>query len=174
MRLCILIFIPVLSFGQAAPAMERVSKANYELAARWSPQKIGKLVFDLGVEPRWFETGDRFWYSFETTLGKRWLVADPAKKSKTPLFDNAKMAALLTGVLRIPYDSQHLPIQNARLINQDAALLFEVSIPTDAEVPGLKKPDAPKDTPKDGDLKGFAIADSTRVVWRDTARGWQR
>ena len=25
-----------------------------------------------------------------------------------------------------------------------------------------------------GGLKGFAIADSTRVVWRDTARGWQR
>lgn len=25
-----------------------------------------------------------------------------------------------------------------------------------------------------GGLKGFAIADDTRVVWRDTARGWQR
>src|SRR5262249_16313964 len=31
----------------------RVRKANYELAARWTSQKVGKLVFDTSVTPRW-------------------------------------------------------------------------------------------------------------------------
>ena len=166
MRLGFLLLLSLACFGQSsALPMERVTKANYELAARWSQQKIAKLVFDLGVEPRWYETGDRFWYAFETTQGKRWLVVDPTKKSKTPLFDNAQMAALLTNVLRIPYDSQHLPIQNARLINQDAALLFEVSIPTDAEVPGLKKPEPPKDIPPPKDGAKAPPPPKTRTVY---------
>ncbi|HEX5085467.1 MAG TPA: hypothetical protein VFY40_25800, partial [Blastocatellia bacterium] len=40
----------------------RGRKANYELAARWTSQKVGKLVFDTSVTPHWLETGDRFWY----------------------------------------------------------------------------------------------------------------
>jgi dipeptidyl-peptidase-4 len=128
----------------ASTPVERITRGNYELAARWSPQKINKIVFDLGVEPRWFETADKFWYAFETTQGRRWFVVDPARKSKVPLFDNAKLAAALTGVLRIPYDAQHLPVQNARLIEKDTALYFEVSVPRDAEIPGLKKEDPPK------------------------------
>jgi hypothetical protein len=120
------------------PVDNRVHKANYELAARWTPQKVGKMVFDTSVTPRWFETSDRFWYSHETSHGRKFFVADPARKAKTPLFDHAKVAAQLTTLTRIPYDAQHLPIQNARLVRQDAALQFEVMIPIDAEVPGLK------------------------------------
>ena len=41
---------------------------------------------------------------------QKWWVVDPVKKTKTPLFDNAKMAAQLTRILRTPYDAQHLPI----------------------------------------------------------------
>ena len=147
-----LLLVPLVCLAQPVatpPAMERVTKANYELASRWSAQKVGKIVFDLGVEPRWFETSDKFWYAFETTQGKRWLAVDPTRKSKGPLFDNSKLAAQLTAILRIPYDSLHLPIQNARLVNQDSAVFFEVTVPIDAEIPGLKKPEAPKDPPKD-------------------------
>ena len=70
-------------------ADSRVHKANYELAARWTPQKVGKMVFDTSVAPRWFETSDRFWYSHETSQGRKFFLADPAKKMKTPLFDHA-------------------------------------------------------------------------------------
>ncbi|MGB9893002.1 MAG: hypothetical protein ACPLRA_01210, partial [Candidatus Saccharicenans sp.] len=41
-------------------------KANYDLASRWTPAKVAKLVFDLSVEPHWLKNGDRFWYSYET------------------------------------------------------------------------------------------------------------
>src|SRR5579871_3418716 len=68
-------------------------KANYELAAQWTRQKVGKLVFDTSVTPRWLDSGDRFWYSFENTKGRKFWMVDPVKKSKTPVFDPVKMAS---------------------------------------------------------------------------------
>src|SRR5215510_13822186 len=41
-------------------------KPNYELASRWTQQKVAKLVFDTAVTPNWLETSDRFWYVYET------------------------------------------------------------------------------------------------------------
>jgi hypothetical protein len=83
---------------------------NYELASRWMSAKVAKLVFDTSVAPHWAEQTDRFWYAYETAQGRKFYLVDPLKKGKTPLWDNAKMAAMLTGITRIPYDSQHLPI----------------------------------------------------------------
>ena len=91
---------------------ERVApKPNYDLASRWMATKVGKLVFDTSVSAHWAEASDRFWYAFETAQGRKFVLVDPIKRTKTPLWDNAKMAAMLTGITRIPYDSQHLPIQ---------------------------------------------------------------
>jgi dipeptidyl-peptidase 4 len=136
---------PVASFAQEAkaPADARVRKANYELASRWTAAKVNKLVFDTSVTPHWLETGERFWYSYETSQGKKWWLVDPAKKSKTLLFDNAKMAALLTNVTRIPYDAQHLPINTIKFIKNDSAFQFDANVPRDADIPGLKPPEPP-------------------------------
>ena len=117
----------------------RAGKANYELAARWTSQKVGKLVFDTSVTPRWLETGDRFWYSYETNQGKKFYIVDPLRKAKAPLFDNAKMAAMLTNLTRIPYDAQHLPINTIKFVKKDSAFQFDVSVPRDADIPGAKK-----------------------------------
>src|SRR5262245_15891637 len=92
---------------------------NYELASQWTTGKINKLVFDTGVTPHWLETSDRFWYSYETRDGKKYFLVDPLKKSKAPLFDNAKLAALLTAATLVPMDAQHLPIKPLKAINQD-------------------------------------------------------
>lgn len=109
-------------------------KANYELAARWTPTRVAKLVFDLSVEPRWLKTGDRFWYSYETPQGKSWYLVDPAARSRRPLFDRAKMAADLTRILLTPYDAQHLPIKTIRFVKNETAIQFEIEVPLDNEV----------------------------------------
>src|SRR6187402_422417 len=78
------------SLSSIAPAQEkaarseqdsRVTRANYELASRWTPAKVGKMLFDTSVTPHWLETGDRFWYSYETNSGKRFVLVDPFKKT---------------------------------------------------------------------------------------------
>lgn len=111
---------------------------NYDLAAAWAPQKVAKLVFDTSVTPRWLETSDRFWYSYNTREGRRFMLVDPIKKTKAPLFDHAKMAAALTTLTRIPYDAQHLPFTQVRFVRDDSAFEFEVRVPRDAVIPTTK------------------------------------
>ena len=60
------------------------------------------------MTPNWFESGDRFWYAYATSKGQRWMMVDTVKKSKAPLFDAADLAAQLTNIVRIPFDSAHL------------------------------------------------------------------
>ena len=84
------------------------NKANYELAARWTAQKTGKLVFDTSVTPHWMDTGDRFWYAYENNSGRRFYIVDPVKKTKSLVFDPPKLAALLTTATGLPHEGQHL------------------------------------------------------------------
>ena len=123
---------PVPANGGSRPA------PNYDLAAAWAPQKVSKLVFDTSVTPRWLETSDRFWYAYNTREGRRFMLVDPVKKTKAPLFDHAKMAAALTTLTRIPYDAQHLPFSQVRFVKGDAAFEFEVQVPRDAVIPSSK------------------------------------
>ena len=111
---------------------------NYDLAAAWMPQKVSRLVFDTSVAPRWLETSDRFWYSYNTREGRKFLLVDPVKKTKAPLFDHAKMAAQLTMITRIPYDAQHLPFTQVRFNKDDTAFEFDVQVPRDAAIPSTK------------------------------------
>ncbi len=110
-----------------------VKKANYDLAAKWMSVKVGKLVFDTSVSPHWLETSDKFWYTYETSQGRKFFIADPVIKIKKPIFDNAKMAAMLTKITLNPYDGQHLPIRTIKFIKKDTAIRFEIEYPKDAE-----------------------------------------
>ena len=114
--------------GRALPA------PNYDLASRWTSAKIGKLVFSTSITPHWLEFSDRFWYNYETPAGMKWWIVDPVKKSKTPMFDHAKIAAQLTRMLRTPYDAQHLPITTVKFIKNDTAIQFSVSLPRESKV----------------------------------------
>src|ERR1700686_611886 len=102
--------LPALAGDTAAPspAPVKVTHANYELAARWTAVKVGKLVFDTSVTPHWLDNGDRFWYTYENNKGRRFYIVDPARKSKSLVFDPTKLAALLTTATLLPYDSKHL------------------------------------------------------------------
>src|SRR6185295_3466756 len=124
---------PLSTAAVTSPDRE-LAKPNYDLASRWTSAKVGKMVFSTAVTPHWLEFSDRFWYSYETTAGQRWWVVDPVKKTKTALFDNAKMAAQLTRILRTPYDAQHLPINTIRFIENDAKIRFSVTLQRDAKV----------------------------------------
>jgi len=120
----------------------KVVKANYELASRWTAAKTGKIIFDVAVTPHWLESGDRFWYSYETSQGRRFILVDPVKKTKVPVFDPVKLAMLLTTMTGLPYDSQHLPMRTLKFVKGDSAFQFDVPVPLSAVIPGEKKPSA--------------------------------
>ena len=124
---------------QTANATVASVEPNYTLAARFVPSQVSKLVFDTDVTPHWFELSDRFWYSYEVPEGTHYWVVDPLRKSRTPLFDNAKLAAQLSMLTNFPYDAQHLPIKNLKLVNKDAALQFDIEVSKDAVIPNETK-----------------------------------
>jgi hypothetical protein len=97
------------SFSQT----ENSPKANYQLASRFSSKKLEKMVFSTSVDPHWLKLSDRFWYVYETPQGRQWYIVDPSKGNKRVMFDNEKLAAELTKIVRDPFDAQHLTIFHA-------------------------------------------------------------
>src|SRR5690242_3479381 len=79
---------------------------NYALEARFLPANLNKLVFDLSVTPHWFTLSDKFWYTYRTSSGANYYVVDPLRKSRSPLWDNAKVAAALSLLTNFPYRSE--------------------------------------------------------------------
>ncbi|MDB5197114.1 MAG: peptidase, partial [Flaviaesturariibacter sp.] len=103
-----------------------VNKANYAAAARYSSKKLDRLIFSTSVDPHWLKSSDRFWYMYETPAGKKWYIVDPAKADKRVLFDNEKLAAQLTSIVKDPMDAQHLNIDSMRFVRDENWIQFEV------------------------------------------------
>lgn len=108
--------------------------ANYELAARWAPYKINDLIHSTSVNPRWIEGGESFWYEYETSEGSSWWLVDPARGTRTAIFDNDRIAAELSRITMDPWDAQHLPIRNIKFIDRNT-LRFEAQSSVKEEVP---------------------------------------
>jgi dipeptidyl-peptidase 4 len=103
-----------------------VTKANYSLAARFSPKKLGKMIFSTNVDPHWLKNSDKFWYMYETTEGKKWYIVDPVKGEKKVLFDNADLAAKITRIVKDPFDAQNLGLDSMRFVRDENWIQFEV------------------------------------------------
>ncbi|HLI92420.1 MAG TPA: hypothetical protein VKU83_02365, partial [Puia sp.] len=123
----------LVAFFGAQAQQTPVTKANYQLAARFSPKKLEKLIFSTSVDPHWLKKSDRFWYVYETTDGKKWYIVDPAKAEKRPLFDNDKMAAAISRVVKDPFDAQHLGLDSLKFIRDENWIQFEVKSSEDIE-----------------------------------------
>jgi len=106
-------------------------KANYQLASRFSPNKLKKMVYSTAVDPHWLKLSNRFWYTFESPNGKFWYLVDPATKSKKLMFDNAKIAADITLAVRDPFDAEHLPLENLKFSADEKSISFEIKSSVD-------------------------------------------
>lgn len=116
---------------------------NYQLASKFSPSKLQKMIFSTTVTPNWINHSDRFWYEFNTPEGKNWYLVNPAAKSKQPLFDNADLAAKITAIVKNPFDAQHLEINNLYFTEDEKSIRFFVqstkdTLKTKEEIAKLK------------------------------------
>jgi len=101
-------------------------KANYQLASRFSPNKIKKMVYSIAVDPHWLKLSKRFWYEYETPNGKQWYIVEPAQRNKKTLFNTAALAAEITTIIRDPFDAQHLPLENLKFSKDEKSISFEM------------------------------------------------
>jgi len=125
---------------------------NYLLAAKFSPARLDKMVFSTNVDPHWLKKSTRFWYTYQTTSGKNWYIVDPAKAEKKLLFDNDKMAALLTSSIKDPFDGQHLEIDSLQFLEDENMIRFQVKSSLEITI---KDTAAKKGTPPKKEKKTF-------------------
>lgn len=140
----LILFSAVFTYAQNIP----VKKANYRLASRFSSDKLKKMVFSTSVNPHWLKLSNRFWYTYETPDGKTFHIVNPDRKSKKPIFDNIKMASMLTKITKDPYDAQHLPINKIEFVKEERAIRFKV---TSSQYKEVEKKD--DDADKEGEKK---------------------
>lgn len=119
---------------------------NYRLASKFSPSNIAKLVHSTAVRPNWLKNGNRFWYQYKTTEGSNYYIVDADKRTKTKLFDNAKMAKWLTEITKNPYDAKHLPYFKFKFVKNETAIRFRMTSTEKVDVIEDKKDAIKADT----------------------------
>ena len=108
----LLLTLPSVTFAGQENQQENqaVLTANYQLASRFAPYKLNRLIYSTTTNPHWIKGSDRFWYEWETSEGKSFYLVDPAQGTKTLIFDNDRIAAELTRLTKaVSYTHLTLP-----------------------------------------------------------------
>lgn len=113
---CAVLLLCATSFAQ---------KANYALAERFSAKRVNQMVFSTQITPNWFRDSDKFWYSWRTPQGTHYYIVDPAKGTKSEVFDMDRLAMQVTEFVRDPFEAKHLPIRDLRL-KDDKEFTFSI------------------------------------------------
>jgi dipeptidyl-peptidase-4 len=61
----------------------RVTRANYDLAARFTANGLVSMVEDVTVRPVWCDGGDRFWYALRLGTVFKFFVVDVGERTRT-------------------------------------------------------------------------------------------
>ena len=180
--------LALLSFAAAAQAQRVYTDADYAQAEKFMPYNTMPLVLHAVEEPQWMPDG-RVWYRDTGAQGATFIVVDPAKGTKGPAFDQAKIAAALQAMAPgTAVDANHLPFRSFAYAGSDKVVTvslrgkrFECDL---SGVGTCKAAGAAAGAPPQGGRRGrgadLALApDGTRGVFirdwnlwlRDTATG---
>ena len=89
--------VAMLAGGRSAVAQQgrQYTTADYAQAEKFMNYNVNPLVFHGVEHPTWLADG-RFWFKDYGPDGVTYTLVDPAKKTKGPAFDHAKLAAAMT------------------------------------------------------------------------------
>ncbi|KPK88618.1 hypothetical protein AMJ80_10875, partial [bacterium SM23_31] len=99
---------------------------NYELAEKFTSDKVRELLYDTSINVNWIENTDQFWYRFKNNNGTHFTLVDPVKETKQPVFDNVKLASALSKYLNKPYDPLHNPVSTIKFVKENKAVEFQI------------------------------------------------
>jgi dipeptidyl-peptidase-4 len=97
---------------------------DYARAEKFMGYNVNLLVYHGVARPTWMEDG-RFWYRDNGPSGVTFVLVDPAKGTKTPAFDQPKLAAALTAATsgRMKADPNHLVISEITFSDGDKTVV---------------------------------------------------
>jgi hypothetical protein len=102
-----------------------LTAADYAQAEKFMGYNTTPLVLHGGVRVTWL-ADDRFWYRNTTTEGSEFVLVDPARGSRGPAFDHAKLATALSAAAGATYDAWHLPFMDFELADNGQTISFNI------------------------------------------------
>lgn len=93
------------------PVSILAQSANFELAERFTTQKMEKLIGSTDVIPQWIDNSDDFWYEWEDMSGLNWFYVDIDGRSQRELFDRQELAGLLSEEFKRPFNAIDLDLK---------------------------------------------------------------
>jgi len=110
----------------ACLAQQRALTADdYARAEKSMGYNTNPLVLRAGVRATWLP-GERFWYQVTTENGNEFMLVDPARGTRGPAFDHAKVAAALSTAAGTKYDAFKLPFQQTDFSADGKTISFNV------------------------------------------------
>src|SRR3984893_15054261 len=103
-------FVTLQAFAQepSGDAPRVLTAADYARAEKFMGYNTTPLVFHNGANPNWLPD-ERFWYRLTTAEGSEFVMIDPLKGTRSPGFDQVKLASARSSAVGETYDVHHLP-----------------------------------------------------------------
>ena len=108
----------------AAQQARVLTAADYDRAAHMLGPWVNPLVVGGTVAATWLPD-DRFYYKRTTTAGTEWVMVDPARRTRTPLFDHQAIAAALGRAGAGTVDAKAIPAQSVQLAGDGQGVVIE-------------------------------------------------
>jgi len=121
----IFILLLALTAPLGAQTPRALTAADYDRAVKFLGANVTPLVYNVNITPRWLED-DTFWYRRTSETGSEFVLVDPARDSKRPAFDHAKLAAALSKAAGQSYDGKRLPFTDFEFSDERSAISFTV------------------------------------------------
>jgi dipeptidyl-peptidase 4 len=113
-QLALLIGAAIIAVPATAFAQQALTTADYDRATKMLVFNVNPLVTGGTVTATWLPD-NRFYYKSVTAVGSDWVIVDPAKKSRAPLFKAPEVAQALTRAGAGTIDPRNIPAQRAEL-----------------------------------------------------------
>jgi dipeptidyl aminopeptidase/acylaminoacyl peptidase len=126
MRSLLPLFVISCAAGFAQQPARVLTAADYAHAEKFMAYNTTPLVFGTGIRPNWLP-GDRFWYRVTRAAGAEFILVGPAKGTRAPAFDHARLAASLSTAAKAKYEAGALPFQEITLAEDGSAVSFSAA-----------------------------------------------
>src|ERR1700733_9048295 len=109
-----------------ASAQRVFTAADYAHAEKFMTYNTASLVFQNAVRPTWLPD-DRFWYRNPLADGAEFILVDPARGTRLPAFDHAKLAVALSKASATVYGPRNLPFQEIEFSPDGQSIRFNAA-----------------------------------------------
>jgi dipeptidyl aminopeptidase/acylaminoacyl peptidase len=103
----------------------QVTAEDYRRAERFLGANTAPLITGASVQPTWLPDG-RFWYRASAPNGSAFVVVDPAKRTREPVFDQARLASALAAASGGRMAAGQLPFRTFELGKDNRSITVSV------------------------------------------------